>query len=156
MFRRNSGGSHHQTALAGLLAGVVLVMSQPGAAASPVSEDVPVPGGIASLAQAIGIDVVPDQARFSAELVRVLYEPQERMSADSKVRRFIAYLKTAERDELTSNRGVTSGARPPVERVPIPLPAAVWSEVLRRPIASARLFGALMSDPAAGRRVHGR
>ena len=155
MFRRNSGGSHHQTALAGLLAGVVLVMSQPGAAASPVSEDVPVPGGIASLAQAIGIDVVPDQARFAAELVRVLYEPQERMSADSKVRRFIAYLKTAERDELTSNRGVTSGARPPVERVPIPLPAAVWSEVLRRPIASARLFGALMSDPAAALLVHG-
>ena len=153
MFRRDSVGSH-QAALAGLLAGVVL-MSQPNAAASPVSEDVPVPGGIASLAQAIGIDPVPDRARFAAEFVRVLYEPQERMSVDSKVRRFIAYLKTAERYELTSNRGVTFGALPPVERVPIPLPAAVWAGVLRRPVDSAGLFSAVMSDPAAALLVHG-
>ena len=63
------------------------------------------PGGIASVAQAIGIAVVPDQARFAAELARVLYDPQERTSADSKFRRFIAYLKTAERSESTSNGG---------------------------------------------------
>jgi hypothetical protein len=151
MFRRGGVGSHQAAALTGLLAGVLLVMSQPNAAASPVSEDVPVPGGIASVAQAIGIAVVPDQARFAAELVRVLYDRQERMSADSKVRRFIAYLKTAERSESTSNGGVTS----PAERVPIPLPAAVWTEVLGRPVPSARLFGVLMSDPAAALLVHG-
>jgi hypothetical protein len=138
-----------------LLAGVLLfVLGSDAAAASAVTEDVPVPGGIASVAQAIGIPVVPDQARFAAELARVLYDPQDRMSADSKFRRFIAYLKTAERSESTSNGRGTSGVTP-AERVPIPLPAAVWSEVLRRPVSSARLFGALMSDPAAALLVHG-
>lgn len=156
MYRRLGVGSHHAAALTRLLAGVLLVVFQSNAAASrAVSEDVPVPGGIAAVAQAIGIAVVPDQARFAAELARVLHDPQERMSPDSKLRRFIAYLKTAERSESTSSGGGTSGAVAPAERVPIPLPAAVWSEVLRRPVASARLFGAVMSDPAAALLVHG-
>jgi hypothetical protein len=156
MFWRHGAGSYQAAALTGLLAGVLVVVSRPSAAAAPaVSEDVPVPGGIAAVAQAIGIAVVPDQARFAAELARVLYDPQERMSADSKSRRFLAYLKTAERSESTSNGGGTSSAVARAERVPIPLPAAVWSEVLRRPVAPARLFGALMSDPAAALLVHG-
>jgi hypothetical protein len=156
MFRRHGAASCQAAALTGLLAGGLLVASRPNtAAASAVSEDVPVPGGIASVAQAIGIVVVPDHARFAAELARVLYGPQDRTSADSKFRRFITYLKAAERSESASHGGWTSRGVAPAERVPIPLPAAVWSEVLGRPIASARLFGALMSDPAAALLVHG-
>jgi hypothetical protein len=155
MFRRQGAGSFQAAALTGLVASVLLIVSRPNAAAaSAVSEDVPVPGGIASVAQAIGISAIPDRARFAAEFARVLYGPPERMPADPKVHRFIAYLKTAERSESTSN-GAVSGAVVPADRVPIPLPARVWSEVLRRPIPSARLFGALMSDPAAALLVHG-
>jgi hypothetical protein len=156
MFRRRRAGSYRAAALTGMLAGLLLVVPEPAAAAAPaVSEDVPVPGGIASVAQAIGIAVVPDQSRFAAELARVLYDRQEKVSADSKLRRLIAYLKTRERPESTSSGAVGSGAAAADERVPIPLPPAVWSEVLGRPVASARLFGALMSDPAAALLVHG-
>ena len=154
MFQRHRAGSSQAAALAGLLAGILLVLSGPdAAAAAAVSEDVPVPGGIKAVAEAIGLAIIPDQARFAAELARVLCDPQDRISADSKFRRFIAYLDTGERSTSTSNGG--RGSLTPEERVPIPLPAAVWSEVLRRPVSSARLFGTLMSDPAAALLVHG-
>ena len=42
-----------------------------------VSEDVPVPGGTAALAQALGIETVPDRGRFVAEITRLLYNAPE-------------------------------------------------------------------------------
>ena len=54
-------------------------------AAAAVSEDVPLPGGTAALAQALGIDPVPERGRFIYELTRLLYNTPEgrRTSADA-------------------------------------------------------------------------
>ena len=43
------------------------------AVAATVSEDVPVPGGRAALATALGIRLVPDRARFVSELARLVH-----------------------------------------------------------------------------------
>jgi hypothetical protein len=126
-------------------------------ASAVVSEDVPVPGGTAALARAIGLDAVPDRARFAAELARVVYgeSKEQRKDANSKFRRLIVYFERMERPESASSRGDARSVEAPAERVPIPLPAVVWSEVLRRPVAPARLFAAVMSDPAAALLAHG-
>ena len=52
------------------------------AAAAAVSEDVPVPGGRAAVAQALGFDAVPDRGRFVAELTRLVegFSPRKRLS----------------------------------------------------------------------------
>jgi hypothetical protein len=47
-----------------------------------LSEDIPVVGGTAATARALGIDVVPDRPRFLAELVRVIYDAQEGKNAE--------------------------------------------------------------------------
>jgi hypothetical protein len=216
-----------------LTAATLLASSPLVATASPAaSEDVPVPGGTAALAGAVGIAPVPDQARFAAELARLVYSDtkERRQSPDSAFKRLIAYLdgveqleaalaaqhghggvslamasartdspernalstllalvglrlgktnapltveridlKPAEHARLFShlgidahrleaalNRGETVRIEVATELVPLPLPAVVWSEsVLRRPVAPARLFAAVMSDPRAALLVHG-
>src|SRR5712671_5605690 len=94
-------------------------------AAGPLSEDVPVPGGTAAMAQSLGIDPTPDRARFVAELARLTHASAEgkqttRAKAASQLR-----------------RGVTAAvANPSAETVPIPLTASLWSTaVFRRPAA---------------------
>jgi hypothetical protein len=136
----------------------ILVAPRVATGASRVlSEDVPVPGGTAALAKAIGLEAVPDRARFAAELARIVYDDTKgrRKHADSRFRRLVAYFETLERSEFASSRGEAISVGAPIERVPIPLPAAVWSDVLRRPVAPARLFAAVMSDAAAALLVHG-
>src|SRR5882724_6057028 len=61
------------------------VVASRDAAAAAVSEDVPIPGGTAALAQALGIDPVPDRGRFIYELSRLLYNAPEgrKPSADA-------------------------------------------------------------------------
>ena len=55
------------------------------AAAVVVSEDVPVAGGTAAMAQAAGISPAPDRARFVAELARVLYNvPDDAMRSSTR------------------------------------------------------------------------
>src|SRR5205085_4686013 len=44
------------------------------AARTTISEDVEVPGGLPAVAAALGIDPVPDRARFVAELARLVYD----------------------------------------------------------------------------------
>ena len=58
-------------------------------AAATVSEDVPLPGGTAALAQALGIDPVPERGRFIHELTRLLYNTPEgrRTTADAYLMR---------------------------------------------------------------------
>src|SRR5216110_2779960 len=46
-------------------------------AAAVSSEDVPVLGGTAALASALGIDPVPDRARFLFEVTRLIYDSAE-------------------------------------------------------------------------------
>src|SRR5207249_12248594 len=59
------------------------------AARSPISEDVAVPGGTASVAAALGIDPVPDRARFAAELTRLMYDipPGRNAASDARLDR---------------------------------------------------------------------
>ena len=132
--------------LAGLLS--VAMLGAPHVAAadsSGVSEDVPVPGGTAALAKALEIDPVPDRARFAAELVRIIYEDTKghRATERSKFRQLLAYLERIDQQ------------RAQFERVPVPLPSVVWSEVLQRPVDPAHLFAIVMTDAAAAFLVRG-
>ena len=150
-------GSHRTAALAGLLS-VAMLFAPPCVAAAPgVSEDVPVPGGTAALAKALEIDPVPDRARFAAELARIIYDDtkQRRTKAGSRFSQLIAYLETIDRQDSASKGGHTVRADAQFERVPVPLPSVVWSEVLRRPVDPAHLFAIVMSDAAAAFLVHG-
>ena len=158
MLPTRHAGSHRTAALAGLLSVAMLVAQWLGAAAAPgVSDDVPVPGGTASLAKALEIDPVPDRARFAAELARIIYDDtkQRRTDPRSKFRQLLTYLETIDRQDAASTRGNTVRTDSPLERVPVPLPSAVWSEVLRRPVDPAHLFANVMSDAAAAFLVHG-
>lgn len=69
------------------------------AGANPLGEDVPVPGGSVALAKALGIEPVPERARFLSELVRVVWDAPEGKSASSDAlrARLIAHLDTANR-----------------------------------------------------------
>src|SRR5262245_37374344 len=132
MLATRHAGSHRTAALAGLLSAVMMVVPRLVTAAAPgVSEDVPVPGGTAALAKALEIDPVPDRARFAAELARIIYEDtkQRRTYVQSRFGRLNAYLDTIERQKVTSTRGNTVPADAQFERVPVPLPSVVWSEV---------------------------
>ena len=136
----------------------MLVAPRLVAAAAPgVSEDVPVPGGTAALAKALEIDPVPDRARFAAELARIIYDDtkQRRMYAPSRFRQLGAYLQTIDRQDSAGKRGSVVRVDAQLERVPVPLPSVVWSEVLRRPIDPEHLFAIVMSDAAAAFLVHG-
>ena len=158
MLLTRHAGSHRTAALAGLLSVALLVAPRLVAAAAPaVSEDVPVPGGTAALAKALEIDPVPDRARFAAEVARIIYDDtkERRTYVDSKFRQLSAYLETIDRHESASTRGNTVRADSQFERVPVPLPSVVWSEVLRRPVDPAHLFAIVMSDAAAAFLVHG-
>jgi hypothetical protein len=159
MIRTRQFGLLRVAALRGLMAAAVLLLAPlVVASASPgVSEDVPVPGGTAALAQAIGIEPVPDRARFAAELARIVYDDtkERRKVANSNFRRLIAYFDMVDRPESALSRREAVRADSQIERVPIPLPAAVWSAVLRRPVTPMRLFAVVMSDAAAALLVHG-
>jgi len=64
-----------------VLAAMTLLSPAHGVA-QQLTEDVPVVGGTAATARALGIDVVPDRPRFLAELVRVIYDAREGHNAD--------------------------------------------------------------------------
>ena len=163
MVRTRRSGSSCATPFRALLTAATLVVSHLVAGASPVvSEDVPVAGGTAALAAAVGIDPVPDQARFVAEVVRLVYSDTKgrRKSGDSAFKRLIAYLEKAEQLDADRAAALGRGERVRVEiqtdLVPVPLPAVVWSQsVLRRTVEPARLFTAVMSDADAAMLAHG-
>src|SRR4051812_10828979 len=64
----------------------LLIAVPVGAAPARLSEDVPIAGGTAAMAKALGLDRAPDRARFVSELVRVLYDSPEGKSADVDTR----------------------------------------------------------------------
>ena len=66
----------------------------------------------------------------------------------SKFHQLRAYFETIDRQDSASERGNTVRADAQFERVPVPLPSVVWSEVLRRPVDPAHLFAIVMSDGA--------
>ena len=67
--------------------------------ADTLVEDVPVVGGTAALSRALGIDPVPERARFLTELVHVIYEAAEGKSASSDAlrARVAAHLEAVDR-----------------------------------------------------------
>src|ERR671931_344411 len=58
------------------------------AAATAVSEDVPVPGGLAAFARTLGIDPVPDRGRFMYDVTRLLFDNDPQRSPERLALRF--------------------------------------------------------------------
>jgi len=73
----------------------ITVLSGQSASAAIVSEDVPIVGGTAAFAQALGISPPPDAPRFVSELTRLLYNIPEGKNPelDAKVQRLTTYLE---------------------------------------------------------------
>jgi hypothetical protein len=82
-----------------LCVSIVAAFPLESAAASRISEDIPIPGGTVALARAIGLPSAPDRPRFIAELARVIYETPEkqRQDPDSIFARLRAHVETAGR-----------------------------------------------------------
>ena len=111
-----------------------------------VSDNVPVPGGLATLARALDIPV-PDHARCLSEVARVIYgdSPARRAQPDSAYRRWLAYVAAAS----------APGTMTP-DLIPVPLDAAIWSRaVFGRPVTRERLLTAILSDANAALLGHG-
>src|SRR5262245_17135710 len=122
--------------------------------ASPsVSEDVPVPGGVAAVAAALGIDPIPDRARFIGELTRLAFEIPRGKNAATDIR--LQQLKTW----LASTRRTAAGATDetsPSDLIPVPLTASTWGQaVFHRRLTAADLFAAILSDRQAALLCYG-
>jgi hypothetical protein len=115
-------------------------------ASGAVSQDVPVPGGTAAVARALGVTPAPDPARFVAEIARLRH-----VAVDDK--------------RKTRVKGVRPLAAAPVDRVanepqsdsvPIPLTVDLWSRaVLRRPVPPSEIVTAILSDSRAAHLCYG-
>jgi hypothetical protein len=126
---------------------VCLVLSLPAAAraaGSTASEDVPVRGGIAALAEVIPISPPPDRARFIAEAIRVVYSwPQTGPYSNEAIRgRIAAFFANSSSADTTDD-------------IPVPLNAAVWSQVLHRTISREQLVAAILADRSAAMLCYG-
>ena len=96
---------------------------------------IPVPGGLAALAQALGIDP-PDRARAVAEIVRVVY-------GNGRQQELLTH--------FASTRATAAD-----DAVPLPLSADVWSDaVFGRRIGADELFVAVLSDRSAALLAYG-
>jgi hypothetical protein len=121
------------------------------AAETPIVQDVPVPGGTAALAAALGIDPVPDRARFVSELTRLLFDIPEGRNAATNQRHH--KLRMALASAPTGAERRSSGT---ADRVPVPLTAAIWSDaVFHHPIADDGLLAAILGDRQAALLCHG-
>jgi hypothetical protein len=122
---------------------LVAACQLPLAAASPLSEDVPVPRAVASLADSLGLPAASYRATFVADLVRLVYNrPKvENLQVVAELRAHAAEI-------------ADMGAAPVL--VPISLSADIWSRVvLRRAIAPGDLLASIVSDRRAALLCHG-
>jgi hypothetical protein len=122
---------------------LALLLSVPGIArpaiAAAVSEDVPVPGGIAALTQALGIETAPDRGRFVAEISRLLYNAPEGRKPSAE--NFLL----AARQAASRNRPMLDTR--PGELVPIPLTVETWSSaIFHRTVAPREIVTAIIID----------
>ena len=119
-----------------LLVSIVLSIPAAAVAAGSSSEDVPVRGGIAALADVIPLAPVPDRARFLPEAIRVVYSwPATGPYSNDQMRRRIAAFFAA---------GGPVG--PGDDVIPVPLTAAVWSQVLKKTVRSEDLVATILGD----------
>jgi hypothetical protein len=108
-----------------------------------VSEDVPVPGGRAALAASLGVDPVPDRARFISEVARLVYGRVDRKPMSPEA--LAAELRRSAQSDVRAN-----------EVVPVPLTAELWSKaVFRRRVSADDLVIAILSDRQASLVCHG-
>ena len=80
--------------------------------ADSLVENVPVVGGTAALSRALGIDPVPERARFMTELVHAIYDAPEGKSAssDALCAQVAAHLEAADRLRAALAAAQRSGA----------------------------------------------
>ncbi|MBI3491010.1 MAG: hypothetical protein HY047_04350 [Acidobacteria bacterium] len=120
-------------------------------AAVAVSEDVPVPGGTAEFARALGIDPVPDRARFLFELSRLIYDNPEGRKLGAE-----AFLQSL---RVRTARGMPNVAvldPRKAELVPVPLTADVWSDaIFHRRVPREELITSIVADRTATLICHG-
>ncbi|HXI28657.1 MAG TPA: hypothetical protein VNG89_09545, partial [Vicinamibacterales bacterium] len=128
---------------------VALVLAAPSAAAV-LSEDVPVPGGIAAFAQAFGIENAPDRSRFLYEMIRLLYNAPEGRKPTAE-----SYLQVLRQPNGRSvraaadGRGGDRGSESAGDIVPIPLSVDQWSTILHRKLAPRDIVTTLVADRGA-------
>jgi hypothetical protein len=131
---------------------IVAAFSVSLTAAVTLSEDVPVPGGTAAFARALGIDPVPDRGRFLFEVSRLIYDnPEGRKPA---VEAFLMGLR---------GQKPARGKLPVVtldpklnELVPVPLTVDVWGDaIFHRRVGRDELVTAIVSDRTATLICHG-
>ncbi len=117
------------------------------AAAGPVSQDVPVPGGTLAMARSLGVTPAPERARFVAELARLTHPAAESPNT-TRAKAAAALGRPGASDALAP-----SGSP---DTVPIPLTVTVWSQtVFHRPIAPDAIVVAILSDPRAAHLCYG-
>ena len=114
-------------------------------AAAAVSEDVPLPGGAAALAQALGIDPVPERGRLLYEVTRLLYNTPEGRRTSGE-----AFLLALRQSAARAARGIPQADTRPAETIPVPLTTDLWSNaIFRRKVAPRELINAILADRSA-------
>ena len=121
----------------------------PALAAEPISEDVPVAGGLAALAALADVAPVPDRARFVAEVARVIYSsPSTGPYSNEPIRRRI--------EAFFADARQRAAGSPDEAVVPVPLSAALWSQaVFHRGVDRRDLIGAILADRSAALLCYG-
>jgi len=131
---------------------IVAVFQCYPAAAAPISEDVPVPGGTLALAQALGIDPAPDRGRFIYEISRLLYNTPDGRKASADT-----YLAVARQAISRGRQNLDTRAG---DVIPVPLTTELWgSAVFHRNIQPRDLVNRSirrtpLSWPCVARRRH--
>ncbi len=101
-------------------------------------------GGVAALADVIPITPAPEPARFLQEAIRVVYSwPQTGPYSNDPMRRRIA--------DFLAN----APANGEHDDVPVPLTAALWSQILRKSLGPESLVGAILADRSAAMVCYG-
>ena len=90
--------------------------------AATVSEDVPLPGGTAAFAQMLGIDPVPERARFVYEIARLLYNTPEGRKPGAE-----AYLFAMRQRAARDPRLLVPADSRTSDVVPVPLTTDFWN-----------------------------
>ena len=122
---------------------VLALVPSPLRAAGTVSQDVPVPGGMAAMARSLGIDPVPDRARFVAELARLTHQAAD--SRNTTRARAAALLGRAAASPSSSD-----------ETVPIPLSVALWGKaIFQRPLTPDAAVASIVGDARAAHLCYG-
>src|SRR5947199_2855486 len=127
------------------------------AAADTTYQDVPVPGGTAALAGALGIDPVPDRARFIAEVTRLAYDLEGRNpSAAAFLQAVRLQARAAEDKGRRTSPAAGSGAPASFDLVPVPLTPEIWSDaIFHRRVAPGDLVTTIVADRHAALLCHG-